>query len=135
VLSTNLFTRLGALSNHTEIGSAQVGAGSTVEIKFKRPFDLPTRVVVTPLAPAGVRVLARELTLENERMIVGTSMVGAANSGFDQQIAVNYIVYGLVDIDKLPTWRIQYFAAASQLANRLFKPALFGLCDHLRNLR
>jgi hypothetical protein len=38
---------------------------------------------------------------------------------------VTWSVYGLVDIDILPSWYVQFYAAVTQLAGKLYKAALW----------
>jgi hypothetical protein len=39
-------------------------------------------------------------------------------------ISLNWHVYGLVELDSLPAWHVQYYSALTHLINGLFKPAL-----------
>jgi hypothetical protein len=125
ILSTNPYVRLEALSNHVERKWIDAVAGQTILIKFDRPFDIPY------LAHCSCSILAdrviahaKELYIDKTEMVVLTS-IAIASEAQSGKTRVSWIVYGLNDIDTLPNWFIQFFAAASNFEHRLFKPALF----------
>lgn len=121
ILSDNIFVRLGALSNQREGGFVTVPAGGTAKVVFRRAFDFACRAFLTPLG--NQLTYAKEAYLQNDCMIV----LAARHATDDIEllpIEVSWSVYGLIDIDALPAWYVQFYAAATHLANGLFKPAL-----------
>lgn len=121
ILSDNVFARLGALSNHQESGLTHVTPGGSTKVVFRRAFDFPCRAFLTPCGNQAI--YAKELFLDNEGMVI---LAGRhfTNTASLEAIQVSWSVYGLVEIDELSAWYIQFYAATTHLANGLFKPAL-----------
>jgi hypothetical protein len=124
ILSSNFFTRLGAASNHEENGSVEVTLGRSIIIQFSRPFDFPSRAFVTPQAANREGfVFAKELHIQKTKMEILTS-AREPRPLDGEQIKLNYIVYGLVDINQLPNWHVLFYSAITNHQNGLFKAAL-----------
>jgi hypothetical protein len=121
ILSDNVFVRLGALSNYQEGGFVDVTPGGSTKVTFRRAFDYPCRAFLAPLGNQAI--YAKEAYLDSDCMVI---LAGrhATDSDTAPAIEVSWSVYGLVGIDVLPAWNVQFYAAATHLANNLFKPAL-----------
>jgi hypothetical protein len=124
VLSSSPFLRLLVLSNHTEYGSVAATPGISTKVVFKRPFEFACRAYVTPVVPDGFPVLVREHFLQKDSMLILTSVLRQEHLKPVNPISLNWTVYGLVETDMLPAWRIQYYSALTHLINSFFKPAL-----------
>lgn len=121
ILSDNVFVRLGALSNYQEGGFVDVTPGGSTKVTFRRAFDYPCRAFLAPLGNQAI--YAKEAYLDSNCMVI---LAGrhAPDPDTAPAIEVSWSVYGLVGIDVLPAWNVQFYAAATHLANNLFKPAL-----------
>ena len=137
ILSDNVLVRLGALSNHHEGGFVDVTPGGSTKVTFSRAFDYPCRAFLTPRG--SQLIYAKEAFLDKTCMVL---LAGrhTTDPGPSLAIEVSWSVYGLIGIDALPAWYVQFYAAATHLANGLFKPALLDyagafelfLEEHLR---
>lgn len=119
MLSTNTFARLSAASNHTESGTVRISPGHVHDVTFAKPFDFPCRAFLTPNA----LVALKEAFLTGERMQILSSVLPSHQSVPDP-VEVSWLVFGLVDVDSLPTWYVHFYGALTQLENGLYKPAL-----------
>jgi hypothetical protein len=119
MLSMNTFARLSAASNHTESGTAWIPPGQVHDVTFAKPFDFPCRAFLTPNAPVALK----EAFLTGERMQILCSVLPSHQSVPDP-VEVFWLVFGLVDVDSLPTWYVHFYGALTQLENGLYKPAL-----------
>jgi hypothetical protein len=124
VLSANEFSRLRILSNHTEYGTVAATPGISTKVTFKRPFEFACRAYVTPVVPDGFLVLFREHFLQKDSMLVLNSVLREEHLKPVNPISFNWHVFGLVEINMLPAWYLQYYSALTHLINGLFKPAL-----------
>jgi hypothetical protein len=124
MLSSNLFVRLGAASNHLEQGIVEITVGRSATITFTRPFDFPSRVLMTPAAELRDGfVYARELYLQKTKMeVLTSSREPRPLDGEKARLA--YIVYGLVDISQLPNWYILFYSGITNHQNGFYKAAL-----------
>jgi hypothetical protein len=123
ILSPNMFTRLAAASNYCEVGMVKLKPGTSVTVKFQRPFDFPSKAHLTPISSSQQPFLVKEYSLHHDSMIVLSSYAGNSDPNQDD-LAVSWIVHGLVDIDALPAWYTQFFSAIRHLESELYKPAL-----------
>lgn len=121
MLSGNYFVRIGEASNHVESGSVKLLPGHATEVLFKQEFDYPCKAVMTPNA----NVYVKDYYLSKDRMII---MCSYSSSAVDpkQLVDVSWIVYGLADIDNLPSWYVLLYSAMTENANWLFKAALLS---------
>lgn len=120
VLSENIFVRLGALANATESGKVNLLPGQISYVTFSKPFDHICRTFLTPTTP----ILVQEAHRNNTGMIIMTGTI--QDTPITEETEIAWIVYGLRDIDLLPSWKIQFFAATSHSINGLYKPAVFN---------
>jgi len=123
VLSSNVFVRLGALSNHSEHGSAATPIGRARLVTFATPFDFVGRVYLTPI---GFPFIAKEYFENSRGMLVLTSRVDgeAPLQEMPTSVQFNWMVYGLRDIDSLPSWQVLFYGATTHAVAGLFKAAL-----------
>ncbi len=121
ILSGNEFVRLGAASNYSEGGSLALLPGTAAEVKFSRRIDFPCKVYFTPV---GSPIVAKEVFLQGNQMTVVSSM-WPGRSLTSEPVRVNWLIYGLIDIEALPTWYIHFYSAITQVSNGLYKTGLF----------
>jgi hypothetical protein len=121
ILSGNEFVRLGAASNYSEWGTLAVVPGMATEVKFSRRFDFPCKVYFTP---EGSPIMAKEVFLQGDQMTVVSSM-WPGRSLTSEPVKVTWLIYGLIDIEALPTWYIHFYSAITQVSNGLYKTGLF----------
>ena len=120
VLSPWAIVRLRALSNHIEYGTVRVLPGSFSQIAFSRPFEYVGRVFLTP--EASRPTIAKEASVTTEGMAIVAGRMTPSES--DADINVSWLVYGQINVATLPAWHLQFYCAATHLANGLHKPAL-----------
>lgn len=119
ILSSNVFVRLGAASNHIQRGNIDIQPGRTHEIKFAEPFDVVSQPFLTPGGP----IVVSDHFLTPSGLIVVSSTMGGEKPG-DDPVRVNWLVYGLKGVDSLPTWRVLFYGAITHSMNGLYKPAV-----------
>lgn len=92
-----------------------------MDVAFGRRFDYPCKAYLTS---EGTGLYLREAFLQNDRMLI----LSAVPSGCPVPtipVRVHWAVYGLVDLNLLPNWYVQFFAAMTQIETGLYKAALF----------
>ncbi len=119
MLSANIFARLSAASNHTESGTVRIAPGRAHDVAFAKAFDFPCRAFLTPDA----MVALKEAFLAADRMQILSSVL-PSHQKVPDSVEVSWLVFGLVEIDSLPTWYVHFYGALTQLANGFYKPAL-----------
>lgn len=119
ILSTNPFSRLSAASNHCEHGQVTMVPGGTAEVSFQKPFDFACRAFLTP---QGMPIVVKELNLTSDGMTILSSFL--KDEPTVAEATVNWLVYGLTDVDDLPTWYVHFYGAIGHLENGLHKSAL-----------
>ena len=126
VLFGGLYGRLDALSNHVQYGSVESAPGMIDRITFKEPFELVGHVSLTPVVPTGFPngIYPGEIMANNTELLFGTSVVLPEALQFGQPIKIHWRVYGLVKLDNLPIWLVQFYSAMIQLMKGRLKPAL-----------
>ncbi len=124
ILSSNIFVRLNALSNHSEYGSASTTIGRAKQVTFAVPFDFVGRVYLTPTGEFPFA--AKEYFENTQGMLVLTSFLEGEASGkqVPPTVQFNWMVYGLKDIDSLAPWYVLFYGATTQAIAGLFKAAL-----------
>jgi hypothetical protein len=120
ILSGNAFVRLSAASNHEEEGVVTLAPGKATKVVFAKPFDFPCKAFLTP---QGGPMLVKELTIRKDGMTL-LSSVFPNEIGDASEQQVSWLVHGLVDIDKLPTWYVHFYSAITHAENGFCKPAL-----------
>lgn len=95
--------------------------GQTANVTFSRPFDYVCRAFLTPNSRSPV--IAQEAHLQTSGMII---LAGRFESSapITEAVEISWLVHGLCNVNSLPPWRVHFFAAATHLANGLYKPAL-----------
>jgi hypothetical protein len=121
ILSRNPFSRFSAASNHFEFGTVEIIPGQAIDVAFGRPFDYPCK---TYLTSEGIGLYLREAFLNNDRMLI-VSAVPSGGPVPTIPVRVHWAVYGLIDLNLLPNWYVQFFAAMTQIETALYKAALF----------
>jgi hypothetical protein len=121
ILSGNEFVRLGAASNYSEWETLALVPGMVAEVKFNRRFDFPCKVYFTP---EGSPIVAKEVFLKGDQMTV-VSSIWPGRSLTSEPVRVTWLIYGLIDIEALPTWYIHFYSAITQVSNGLYKTGLF----------
>jgi hypothetical protein len=91
------------------------------EVKFNRRFDFPCKVYFTP---EGSPIVAKEVFLKGDQMTV-VSSIWPGRSLTSEPVRVTWLIYGLIDIEALPTWYIHFYSAITQVSNGLYKTGLF----------
>lgn len=120
ILSTNVFARFSTASNQFEYGQCDIVPGQIAKVSFQKHFDFVALVFLTPFG----RVVYLKESYENNEGMVVLSSLGDGDSRDPTPIQVNWLVYGLNEIDNLPNWYLLFYGAMTQLAKGLFKPAL-----------
>lgn len=125
ILSTNEFVRLGAASNYSEWGEIELVPGNAADIKFKRHFDIPCKAYFTPTGP----IFVREVRLKHDQMTAISSM-WVGRPLLSTPVKISWLIYGLVDLNALPTWYVHFYSAMAQMHNGFFKSALldYAVC-------
>lgn len=93
--------------------------GRSCEIRFSKWFDFPCKAFLTPCA----KIRLKESYLHRNKMLV-LSSVWENEREVPATAKFSWAVYGLIDLDLLPTWYIHFYGAITQLEHGLFKPAL-----------
>jgi hypothetical protein len=91
------------------------------EVKFNRGFDFPCKVYFTP---EGSPIMAKEIFLQGDQMTV-VSSIWPGRSLTSEPVRVAWLIFGLIDIEALPTWYIHFYSAITQVSNGLYKTGLF----------
>jgi hypothetical protein len=124
ILSSNTYLRLLALSNIWETGTIVIRPGIATKVLFREPILAPRRVYLTPTC----KVLLKEIDLCDSGMTVIASLgPDAATSGcppVGATMGACWVVYGMKELDQLPTWYVHFCNAAVQGANGVYKTAL-----------
>jgi hypothetical protein len=113
ILSTNSFVRLGTGSNYVEHGSLSLSPGHAKWVEFKRPIDFVAKVYLNSNGVA----YAQESKVTPKGMLVLTTIFDGFSLSEDRDVQVTWIVYGLIDLETLPNWYLQFYAAMTQLIN------------------
>jgi hypothetical protein len=126
VLFGGLYGRLEALSNHVQYGAVECAPGIIDRVTFKEPFEFVGHVSLTPVAPRGFPngIYPGEIMTNNIELLFGTSVVLKEALRFAEPIKVNWRVYGLIKVDSLPIWLVQFYSAMIQSMRERLKPAL-----------
>jgi len=119
ILSVNAFCRLMGASNHLQCGELSIVPGRIARVTFQQPFDYPCRAYLTPV---GGVIFVKELSLRRDGMIILSSHENQPVSS--EPISLNWLVYGLIEIDNLPSWYVHFYSGVSNAQNGLYKPAL-----------
>lgn len=120
IMSGNIFVRLGAASNHSQHGTVMITPGILTIIKFDKSFDFIGNVFFTP---ERVPVFVKEIHSTGEEITIVSSVPMNCELP-SEQVKLHWTVYGLVDVDALPTWFIHFYSAIVNANNRFWKPAL-----------
>lgn len=126
ILFNQFYGRLEALSNHIQWGSVESTPGMIDRITFTEPFELVGHVSLTPVVPTGFPngIYPGEIMTNNIELLFGTSVVLKEALRFAEPIKVNWRVYGLIKVDSLPIWLVQFYSAMIQSMRGRLKPAL-----------
>ncbi|MHB0877884.1 MAG: hypothetical protein ACYC5O_17745 [Anaerolineae bacterium] len=120
VLSANTLARMTFASNQLLYGTTNVTPGIAETVAFMPPFELPGGVIFTPEA---IPLLAHEVNLHQGGMTIISSLMPGIQA-LPSPVKVNWLVYGLVDLDAQPPWFLHFFGAMCHLQAGMYKPAL-----------
>jgi len=119
LLSQNELCRLGAIANYNERGTIQIIPGACESVTFRRPIDFICKAYLVP----DTLVHLKEDWIQKESMVILSSTL--RDKPPDKQlVTINWQIYGLVDIDALPSWYVLFCGAVTNGVKLLSKPAL-----------
>lgn len=121
VLSRGPFTRLQALANFRDGGTAPITPGVTTTIRLSQPVELLLKVFLTPYGRRPVAM--KEIVVASDTIQV----VSSISEGDDEARKIDrfgWSVYGLINVDSLPTWEIHFCGAVAQLYSGAYKSAV-----------
>ncbi len=118
----------------SESGKVGLSVGRSAEIKFSRKFDVIGETILVPYGTEGFGFYVKELYVGRDKMRILSSIWTTGETvqmGIDpaatipvQPVEVGWSVCGLVDTDRLPTWRLHFYSAIIQHRNGLYRPSL-----------
>lgn len=122
ILSENTFCRLEGASNYFERGDVHIESCSVTKIKFQRSFDFVCKAFVSPNSP--IYVTEKWLNKDGMEILSAGYWESASNKERQIEIEVGWAVYGLVELEDLPTWYVHFYSAITHAINGLYKSAL-----------